>query len=57
MLFRSGAGTERLALARKGDVLPLLAPLGNGFTIAEGLQRALVIGGGIGVAPYEFFFL
>lgn len=46
-----GAGTERLALARKGDVLPLLAPLGNGFTIPEGLQRALVIGGGIGVAP------
>lgn len=46
-----GQGTGRLALAQKGDVLPLLAPLGNGFTVPEGLKRALVIGGGIGVAP------
>lgn len=45
-----GGGTALLAGVRKGDKLPLVAPLGNGFTVQED-GRALVIGGGIGVAP------
>ncbi len=46
-----GGGTRLLSEVKKGDKLPLLAPLGNGFPLAEAGRRALVIGGGIGVAP------
>lgn len=46
-----GAGTRAMAGLHEGDKLDLLAPLGNGFTPAADLRRALVIGGGIGVAP------
>lgn len=45
-----GAGTTLLAMAKPGDMLPLIAPLGNGFAVQES-GRALVIGGGIGIAP------
>lgn len=45
-----GGGTLLLAQAKPGDMLPLIAPLGNGFAVQES-GRALVIGGGIGVAP------
>lgn len=45
-----GAGTGLLATAKPGDMLPLTAPLGNGFTVQDS-GRALVIGGGIGIAP------
>ncbi len=46
-----GAGTRAMAELHEGDKLDLLAPLGRGFAVADDLRRALVIGGGIGVAP------
>lgn len=46
-----GAGTQAMAQMQPGNAVDLLAPLGNGFTVAEDTRRALVIGGGIGVAP------
>ena len=46
-----GAGTQAMAQLQPGNAVDLLAPLGNGFTVAEDTRRALVIGGGIGVAP------
>lgn len=46
-----GHGTELLAEVKKGDMLPVIAPLGNGFTVAEGTRRALIVAGGIGIAP------
>ncbi|MDW7710765.1 MAG: dihydroorotate dehydrogenase electron transfer subunit [Deferrisomatales bacterium] len=53
VLFRAvGTGTRRLAHARVGDTLEVLAPLGRGFRLEEG--RALLVGGGIGVAPLLF---
>ena len=45
-----GPGTHRLAELREGDGLWLTGPLGIGFTPHEG-RRALLVGGGIGVAP------
>ena len=48
-----GEGTRRLATCRVGEMVNLLMPLGNGFTIpciSNGL-RLLLIGGGVGVAP------
>ena len=46
-----GPGTERLAELDDGDALRLLGPLGNGFTAPEPGVRAILCGGGIGVAP------
>ncbi len=49
-----GVGTGRLAHAEAGDTLLCLGPLGNSFPVVEG-SRALVVAGGIGVAPFPFF--
>lgn len=46
-----GHGTELLATVQKGDQLPLIAPLGNGFTVPEQAGRVMIVGGGIGIAP------
>jgi dihydroorotate dehydrogenase electron transfer subunit len=48
-----GSGSARLTGTRAGDWLSIQGPLGNGFPIA-GVRRALLIGGGIGVAPLQF---
>lgn len=46
-----GGGTLALSQAKAGDVLSVLLPLGNGFTIEEKAKTVAVIGGGVGVFP------
>ena len=46
-----GEGTKWLASCSKGDLLNLLGPLGNGFSILSPDKKAIVIGGGIGIPP------
>jgi dihydroorotate dehydrogenase electron transfer subunit len=46
-----GPGTRRLAELGPGDALWALAPLGRGFTAPADGRRALLVGGGIGIAP------
>lgn len=46
-----GKGTKRMAAHNVGDVLNLILPLGNTFSIPEIPQRLLLVGGGVGVAP------
>lgn len=46
-----GKGTALLSRKRKGEVLDILGPLGNGFTIPIGLKKAIIAAGGMGVAP------
>jgi dihydroorotate dehydrogenase electron transfer subunit len=46
-----GPGTERLCELREGDGLWALGPLGNGFTPPAPRRRALLVGGGVGIAP------
>lgn len=46
-----GDGTERLAEMKAGELVDLMAPLGNGFTLLPPDKKAVVIGGGIGVPP------
>ena len=48
-----GRGTSALAGLRVGDRLSVLGPLGNGFDLS-GTGPAVVVGGGIGVAPLAF---
>ena len=46
-----GPGTRRLCALGEGDGLWLLGPLGNGFTGPADKRHALLVGGGIGIAP------
>ena len=46
-----GPGTRALCAARPGDEIGVLGPLGNGF---ERTARPLLVGGGIGVAPFPY---
>jgi dihydroorotate dehydrogenase electron transfer subunit len=53
---KEGIGTTLLSEKRPGETVDVLGPLGNGFPLdaAEKGQRALLVGGGIGVPPlYE----
>jgi dihydroorotate dehydrogenase electron transfer subunit len=46
-----GPGTRRLCELRAGDGLWALGPLGRGFQPPEEGRRALLVGGGVGIAP------
>jgi dihydroorotate dehydrogenase electron transfer subunit len=46
-----GPGTRRLCELRAGDRLSVLAPLGRGFIPPSDGRRALLVGGGVGIAP------
>ncbi len=47
-----GRGSAALAGVDVGQTLSLAGPLGNGFDTG-GVQPALLVGGGIGVAPFQ----
>jgi len=49
-----GKGTACMSAWRPGTQVTLLGPLGSGFTIHPDLKSALLVGGGIGVAPLLF---
>lgn len=46
-----GNGTTLLSNLIDGDKVNLIYPLGNGFSIDKAGKKALLIGGGVGVAP------
>jgi NAD(P)H-flavin reductase len=46
-----GPGTARLSELRAGEELSVLGPLGIGFAPAREGRRALLAGGGVGIAP------
>jgi dihydroorotate dehydrogenase electron transfer subunit len=47
-----GPGTRALCSLEPGDRLAILGPLGNGFRL-DG-ERPLLVGGGIGIAPFPY---
>lgn len=47
-----GPGTRALAELEPGDQLWVLGPLGNGFRLD--VERPLLVGGGIGIAPLPY---
>lgn len=46
-----GRGTGLLARMAPGDEVDALGPLGNGFKLGKDIRQALLVAGGIGVAP------
>ncbi len=46
-----GPGTRRLCELGPGEELWVLGPLGHGFTAPEEDRRAILVGGGVGIAP------
>lgn len=46
-----GKGTQALAESAPGAVMDVLGPLGTGWSIPRGVKRALLVAGGLGVAP------
>src|SRR3954454_24421042 len=49
LIDRIGPGTRALCSLRSGDRIAILGPLGNGFRLD--VERPLLVGGGIGIAP------
>jgi dihydroorotate dehydrogenase electron transfer subunit len=47
-----GPGTRALCGLRPGEAIHVLGPLGNGFDLD--VERPLLVGGGIGVAPFPY---
>ncbi|MBR1514893.1 MAG: dihydroorotate dehydrogenase electron transfer subunit [Bacteroidales bacterium] len=50
-----GEGTRHLAAASVGDLINIVLPLGNGFSMPEKGEKVLLVGGGIGIAPLFYF--
>ncbi len=47
-----GPGTRALCALEPGEAIHVLGPLGNGFRLD--VQRPLLVGGGIGIAPFPY---
>jgi dihydroorotate dehydrogenase electron transfer subunit len=55
LVQKIGDGTRKMCEKQKGEMLNLVFPLGNTFTIPENIDfKPLLIGGGVGVAPMLF---
>ncbi len=50
-----GKGTKLMSQLRPGEALDVLGPLGNGFGLQAGIKQAILVGGGVGVAPLLFW--
>lgn len=50
-----GEGTRILAHKPKGDTIDILGPLGNGFSMNGSYEKAIIVAGGLGAAPFPFF--
>lgn len=53
VLFHAvGRGTVALTILEKNCELEVLGPLGNSFSFEDDLQEAIVVAGGLGIAPF-----
>jgi len=54
MFNTMGTGTRMLSLKKAGEFIDIIGPLGNGFTWEGDYDRAIIVGGGLGAAPFPF---
>ena len=52
LLEAVGPGTQALANTEPGEEIHVFGPLGNGYRLQ--VEKALLVGGGIGVAPFPY---
>ncbi|MBI5867150.1 MAG: dihydroorotate dehydrogenase electron transfer subunit [candidate division Zixibacteria bacterium] len=52
-----GEGTRCLSQLKKGQTVDALGPLGNQFLVPDPGRRAILVGGGLGMAPLRLFAL
>ena len=52
LLEAIGPGTQALAAVEPGEKIHVFGPLGNGFRLD--VEKPLLVGGGIGVAPFPY---
>jgi dihydroorotate dehydrogenase electron transfer subunit len=52
LLEAVGPGTRSLAATEPGDEIHVFGPLGNGYRLE--VEKPLLVGGGIGVAPFPY---
>jgi dihydroorotate dehydrogenase electron transfer subunit len=50
-----GKGTDVLSRLVPGEILNLIYPLGNAFTMPSADENCLLVGGGVGIAPLYYF--
>jgi dihydroorotate dehydrogenase electron transfer subunit len=56
LVQKVGDGTRKMCEAKEGDVMNLVYPLGNTFTLPETKDaKILLVGGGVGIAPMLFW--
>jgi dihydroorotate dehydrogenase electron transfer subunit len=49
-----GEGTKILSNKHHGETIDVLGPLGNGFNLDGDYEAAILVGGGLGVAPFPY---
>jgi dihydroorotate dehydrogenase electron transfer subunit len=49
-----GQGTRMMSSKQPGDTLDVLGPLGTPFGIAGNYEKAILVAGGLGIAPFPF---
>ena len=49
-----GRGTALLSKTKTGETLDVIGPLGHGFNLSRDFELAVIVGGGLGVAPFPF---
>ena len=55
LLYRvTGRGTSLFSRMSPGGKLSVLGPLGRGFWLPEGIEKVILVAGGVGVAPLAF---
>lgn len=56
LIQKVGDGTRKLSTLAENNILNLIFPLGNSFTVPESKEsKILLIGGGVGIAPLLFW--
>lgn len=56
LIAKVGEGTKTLAKVQSGEIVNVILPLGNGFTLPlSPKQKILLVGGGVGIAPLLYF--
>lgn len=48
-----GRGTSVLKDIKSGESLDIIGPLGNSFSVSPNLNELIIVGGGIGIAPFK----